>query len=129
MSYESREGKKSTQRQTCDLFFVFFQKGTSLYEGPFAVECRLRDSNCIVGAVFGGTIKDCATVGGTIVGGAIIASTILDGTIFGSIILGGAMVGCAMVDGAIIDGAIKGGTIRGSTSLHHFRAPHRRQQN
>ncbi len=72
LSYESREEEKRTQRQTCDLFFVSFQKSTSLYEGPFSVERQLGNSNCIGGAVFGGTIKDCATVGCAIVRGAIV---------------------------------------------------------
>ncbi len=72
MSNKSREEEKRTQRQTCDLFFLSFQKGTSLYEEPFAVERQLGNSNCIGGAVFGGTIKDCATVGGAIVRGTIV---------------------------------------------------------
>ncbi len=39
--FESGEGEESTQRQTCHLFFVFPQKVTSFYKGPFMVECWL----------------------------------------------------------------------------------------
>ncbi len=77
----------------------------------------LGKSNCIVDAVFGGSIKGCATGGGTVVDDAIV-----DGAI-----LGAAMVGCAIVSIAIAGGANESGTIRGSTILHHCLACHHRQ--
>ena len=64
-------------------------------------EERLGKSNCIGSTVFGGAIKGCATVVGTIIGSVVVNSAILRET----------MVGCAMVGGAIVIGAIKGGTI------------------
>ncbi len=69
------KGKRAHNDKPVNYFScLFFQKDTSLYEGPFAVECWLRRSNCIDAAVFGGVIKDCATVGGAIVGSAIVAA-------------------------------------------------------
>lgn len=73
---ESGKRKKHTKR-TCHLLFVSPQKGTSLDDFLFMVECWLRSSNALAeggagGAVFGGAINGSAIVGGAIVGGPIV---------------------------------------------------------
>lgn len=103
---------KRANKDKAEIYFLSFQKGTSLCEGSFTFGWgRSSWGSAAVGsAVFGGTIEGCATSIGTVIGGAI-------------------MVGCAMVSIAIAGGTTKGSIIRGSTRLHHLLVHHHRQRN